>query len=90
MTQSQTRKGNVIGAVEDTGKNLAGFTKHIVNEAKEEIIQELKAQLKKPDRYTDRFLLWVAAKPASWLLWLILGLTHAIAFSVGGALALAR
>ena len=57
-----------------------------MDEAKREILAAMKEALDKPDRLTDRCLLWVKNKRASWLIWPILGLTHALVASVWKAL----
>lgn len=86
MSQQPNRKGSVIGAVEQGTQNLAGFIQHKVDEAKNEILLAVKDAMDKPDRLTDRCLLWVKEKRASWLIWPILALTHALVASIWKAL----
>ena len=83
MSQSPARKGNVISEVQMTGKQVASFVKHQIDELKKELVAEMHSVMKKPDRYTDRFLLWVADKRASWLIWPILVGALALAFGAG-------
>ena len=65
---------------------LGAFFEEKLTAAKNELIEVVKTATKAPDRYTDRFLHWVAAKPASWLFWVVLGFTHILAASIWHAI----
>lgn len=92
------KRQNIAQKIDEATGALAGHvnakfsqakteTENRLQQFKAEVVAAVAAAVKKPDTLTDRFLAWVMAKPASWLIWPILALTHCIAASVWRALA---
>ena len=93
MTQSPNRAARVTAKIEGSTNALAGFVRDEIakSEAKTaglltDFRIEVVGLLRKPDRLTDRALMWVKEKRASWLIWPLLAFTHALAASIWRAL----
>ena len=67
---------------DERANRLAGFIQAKLVEMKKEIVEEVTKAVGYPDRVTDRLLIWTAKQKHSYLVWLILGLTHAFVASI--------
>ena len=81
LNQKANYQVNLLTRLDQKFDQAIADIRREIGEAKDATI----SAIRKPETWTDRFLDWWRAKPASWLGWVVLGFVLAATFSIGRA-----